>query len=162
MACVLLLLPVFSDVVECFAPSSIPALAHRQNCLHGSNTVRSLSRTVVAQQSRKSPDGPERGKIFGFLEDVADYLDEKGGYIITEEQLKGRADGSLSSGLGDDDLDLQGIQEAFDRPKAKPVDVNINLFLGFILIGPIILWLQWIWLTNGAMPGLVSSGSSIQ
>lgn len=34
-------------------------------------------------------------------------------------------------GLGDDDLDLQGIQEAFDRPKAKPVDVNINLFLGF-------------------------------
>ncbi len=66
-----------------------------------------------------------------FLEDIADYLDEKGGYIITEQQLKGPSGVSKVEGARtDDNLDLAGIQAAFDRPKIKPKDVNINLFLG--------------------------------
>ena len=71
--------------------------------------------------------------IVQYLEDIVDYLDQKGGYVITEKQLK--------SGLGE--KDLATIKQAFDRPKKKPSSLNINLFIVSLTALPLIAWFKY-------------------
>jgi hypothetical protein len=68
-----------------------------------------------------------------YLEDIVDYLDQKGGYVITEQQLKG--------GLGE--KDLAKIKQAFDTPKKKPSSLSINLFIVSLTALPLIAWLKY-------------------
>ncbi len=71
--------------------------------------------------------------IIQYLEDIVDYLDQKGGYVITEQQLKG--------GLGE--KDLQSIKQAFDRPKRKLAPLNITFFIVSLTALPLVLWFKF-------------------
>jgi hypothetical protein len=71
--------------------------------------------------------------IMQYLEDIVDYLDQKGGYVITEQQLK--------SGLGD--KDLQAMKQAFDRPKRKLAPRTITLFIVSLTALPLVLWFKF-------------------
>eukprot|EP00960_Hanusia_phi_P063810 765580-Hanusia_phi.AAC.2 len=58
-----------------------------------------------------------------FFEDILNFLDEKGGYVITEEQLKGKSKGE------DGEVNFKSIEASFNKPKPVQDDENINVFL---------------------------------
>mmetsp|Transcript_59730 Transcript_59730/g.136513 ORF Transcript_59730/g.136513 Transcript_59730/m.136513 type:complete len:156 (+) Transcript_59730:295-762(+) len=89
------------------------------------------------------------GGFGAFLEDVADYLDEKGGYIITEEMLKGPASGPSSGGAEEPEsrLDLEMIERSFATPKKKAPAGSVNIMIGLML--STLLWgLLWCYQTG--------------
>ena len=65
-----------------------------------------------------------RGRSIGrFFEDILDFLDQKGGYVITEEQLKGKSTSE------DAQVNFKSIEESFNKPKPLQQDENVNVFL---------------------------------
>ena len=65
------------------------------------------------------------GSIGAFIDETLDYLEDKGGYVITEEQLKGLAG-------QEPEIDVKGIDNAFDRchlffpPRVPLQEMNEN------------------------------------
>ena len=69
--------------------------------------------------------------VLRYLDDIILYLDSKGGYVISDSQLK--------SGLRDQDI--ADMQAAFDTPKRQPSPLSINVFLVSITALPLMAWL---------------------
>ena len=119
----------FSSVQVFHRVSSPSFLSMRKSYL--SYDIRFLCKV---SENAEDADYPKSSNFFlQYLSDIVDYLDQKGGYVITEQQLK--------SGLGEQDL--QQIKQAFDRPKRKPASSSINLFIISLTAIPLIAWFKY-------------------
>ena len=75
------------------------------------------------------------GAIGAFFEDTLDYLEDKGGYVITEEQLKG--------GAGQEPkVNIESINDAFNRPKRTISTQSVWILVAMMFSAPILAWLQ--------------------
>ncbi len=127
----------FTNTVFLSAPIK-GELKTRNHALHSPCTLSgSFHELKTSNLLLKMGNGENRDSkpnaIMQYLEDIVDYLDQKGGYVITEQQLKG--------GLGD--KDLQAMKQAFDRPKRKLAPLNITLFIVSLTALPLILWFKF-------------------
>ena len=119
-----------------FLPHTLISLRGTIQAPHGTtqkNMIHWHRHLRMANDDEKSIQKRNSNFFVQYLEDIADYLDQKGGYVITEQQLKG--------GLKQNDLD--SIKQAFDRPKRKPAELSINLFLISITALPLLAWFKF-------------------